>query len=123
MKVIDFYDISFDLVGEKTIKFRVNKYKIDSEDHDIEDDKIFNGFVFLKFKDPIDVRKYQVYNIDNIYYDNDNKALYIDSDCYRLIDYDMMNEIVDAIGGDFDICLANILNHFIDWFVCNLGAL
>lgn len=23
MKVIDFYDISFDLVGEKTIKFRV----------------------------------------------------------------------------------------------------
>lgn len=123
MKVIDFYDTTFDLVGEKTIKFRVNKYKIDNEDHDVEDDKIFNGFVFLKFKDPIDVRKYQVYNIDNIYYDNDDKALYIDGDCYRLIDYDMMNEIVDAIGGDFDICLANILNHFVDWFVSNLGAL
>ena len=123
MKVIDFYDTTFDLVGEKTIKFRVNKYKIDNEDHNVEDDKIFNGFVFLKFKDPIDIRKYQVYNIDNIYYDNDDKTLYIDDDCYRLVDYDMMNEIVDAIVGDFDVCLANILNHFIDWFVGNLGAL
>ena len=121
-KKIDFYNTDFNLTGNyKVIKVTINDFKIDDEEHNASEDKINNGPFYIKLNEPIDIEKYQVFNVLDINYIKEDKTLDIDGVKYRIIDDSMLEEFVNDVEGDFEDCIENLMNHFIPWFLNNIG--
>lgn len=122
--IIDLYDCNFKLLpAYNGFMFKVNKFRVNLEEHDTEAENIFNDWIAIKFNEPIDVDRFKIYNVEDIYYDKESISLDIDGVIYRVIDADMFQTFVDTFDGDEDLCIENVMKYFITWFLDNLGML
>ena len=122
--ILDLYDCNFKLLPRYNgCQFKVNKFKINNEDHDTEKEGIFNDWIAITFNDMIDVDNFKLNNIEDIEYDKEDLSLKIDGIIYRIVDADMFQTFVNTFDGDQDLCIENVMNYFIYWFTDNLGML
>ena len=85
--IIDLYDCNFKLLpAYNGFMFKVNKFRVNLEEHDTEAENIFNDWIAIKFNEPIDVDRFKIYNVEDIYYDKESISLDIDGVIYRVID-------------------------------------
>ncbi len=122
--ILDLYNCDFKLLPRYNgFQFKVNKFKINDEDHDAEKEGIFNDWIAITFNDMIDVDNFKLNNIEDIEYDKEDLSLKIDGIIYRIVDADMFQTFVNTFDGDQDLCIENVMNYFIYWFTDNLGML
>lgn len=118
----DLYDCSFRINTGRIFVFQINRMRVNGEEHDLLAENIYNSG-YISFDNDLDIDKYRLYNINDIAYDTEDRALKIDGDVIALEDFIALAPIVDIFDGDIDQCLEDLMNHFIKWFMENLGSL
>ena len=117
--ILDFCLFYFKVYATK-IAFRIVKFAINGEDHDTQSEGIFNDWICFYLNKELDVDELKLNGITNI--DYDEGVLSINGEKY-LVEYGEFTYFVDDFNADLEMSAANVMKHFIEWLMENLGTL